>query len=105
MTHPFISAALAPTALAGLPPLTLVPGTAQAAPDAASSPTAAAHRLVLPASTADSYSPASRGKLRDNYTPAARSHVNLAGDNGSAHRSRIGETARTQDKKVTRGGP
>ncbi|HEX3829177.1 MAG TPA: hypothetical protein VHV82_18085 [Sporichthyaceae bacterium] len=104
MTHPFIPAALAPAALAGLLTLTLVPGTAQAAPDAASSPIATAHRSALPASTADSYGPAGRGKLRDNYTPAAKSHVTLTGDNGGAHHSRS-ETARTPDKKVTRGGP
>jgi hypothetical protein len=100
MTPPFIPAALAPTALAGLLALTIVPGTSQAAPAAASSATAtvSAHRLVLPAAPA-AYSTTARAQQGDTPGRADRSHVRSAGDHGSSHRSRTGDTGSPQEKR------
>jgi hypothetical protein len=98
MTPPFIPAALAPTALAGL--LALVPGTSQAASVAAGSPTATAHRLVLTAATTGAYSPAGRAQHDESHARAGRSHVRLDVDK-AARRGHDGHTTSPDDRRVT----
>jgi hypothetical protein len=96
MLPPFLSAALAPTALAGL--LALVPGTSQAAPAAASSPAATPQQPVLTAATVSLSNAAARAVPRTNHIQAGTSHAGVS----------LGHTAgaaKPESKQVTLGKP
>jgi hypothetical protein len=105
MLPPFLSAALAPTALAGL--LALVPGTSQAAPAAAGSPVATAQKPVLSATTVGSYSAASRAVPRDNHVQAGTSQTRPAVANATRTEKTLGHSAaaKTENKQATHARP